>query len=161
MSTRKLGFDTLQVHAGQVPDPTTGARAVPIYQTTSFVFPTFEKAVAISSAKEFGHDYTRITNPTNEVLENRIAALEGGSGALSLSSGSSATAFSILNITNAGDEIVAAKTLYGGSFNLFVNSLPKYQIKTTLVDPSDPENFRRAITEKTKLIFIESISTLR
>lgn len=157
MSERKLKFDTLQLHAGQVPDPTTGARAVPIYQTTSFVFKNFEQAKAISSVEEFGFDYTRITNPTNEVLENRIAALEGGTGALSVASGSAATAYSILNIAHAGEEIVAAKTLYGGSFNLFVNTLPKHGIKTTLVDPIDPENFRRAVNERTRAIFIETI----
>jgi O-acetylhomoserine (thiol)-lyase len=157
MSDRKLHFDTLQVHAGQVPDPATGARAVPIYQTTSFVFKDFEHAKAISSVEEFGFDYSRITNPTNEVLENRIAELEGGSGALSVASGSAATAYSILNITHAGDEIVAAKTLYGGSFNLFKNTFPKHGIKTHLVDPVDPENFRRAINKKTRAIFIETI----
>lgn len=157
MSERQFGFATRQLHAGQSPDPATGARAVPIYQTTSFVFKDFAAAKAISSVEEFGFDYSRITNPTNEVLENRIAALEGGTGALSVASGSAATAYSILNITHAGDEIVAAKTLYGGSFNLFVNTLPKHGIRVVLVDPSDPENFRRAINDKTKAIFIETI----
>lgn len=157
MSERTLHFDTLQVHAGQVPDPVTGARAVPIYQTTSFVFKNFEQARLISSVEEFGFDYSRITNPTCEVLENRIAALEGGTGALAVASGSAATAYAILNITHTGDEIVAAKTLYGGSFNLFQNTLPKHGVKTRLVDPVDPENFRRAINEKTKAIFIETI----
>ena len=157
MSDRKLHFDTLQLHAGQVPDPATGARAVPIYQTTSFVFKDFAQAKAISSMEQFGFDYTRITNPTNEVLENRIAALEGGSGALTVASGSAATAYSILNITHAGDEIVAAKTLYGGSFNLFKNTLPKHSITTHLVDPADPENFRRAINDKTRAVFVETI----
>jgi len=157
MSERKFHFDTLQLHAGQVPDPATGSRAVPIYQTTSFVFKNFEQARLISSAEEFGFDYTRITNPTCEVLENRIAALEGGSGALAVASGSAATAYSVLNITHAGDEIVAAKTLYGGSFNLFQNTLPKHGVKTHLVDPNDPENFRRAINEKTRALFIETI----
>lgn len=157
MSERQLGFDTLQLHAGQTPDPTTGARAVPIYQTTSFVFKDFAAAKAISSVEEFGFDYSRITNPTNEVLENRIAALEGGSGALTVASGSAATAYALLNITHAGDEIVAAKTLYGGSFNLFVNTFPKHGIRTTLVDPADPDNFARAITPRTKAIFVETI----
>ncbi|NTV97787.1 MAG: O-acetylhomoserine aminocarboxypropyltransferase/cysteine synthase [Chlorobiaceae bacterium] len=157
MSERAYHFDTLQVHAGQFPDPTTGACAVPIYQTTSFVFRNFEQAKAISSVEEFGFDYTRITNPTNEVLENRIAILEGGSGALSLASGSAATAYSIMNITHAGHEVVAAKTLYGGSFNLFQNTLPKHGVRTTFVDPADPENFRHAITGKTRAIFIETI----
>ncbi len=157
MSERALHFDTLQVHAGQVPDPATGACAVPIYQTTSFVFKNFEQAKAISSVEEFGFDYTRITNPTNEVLENRIALLEGGSGALSVASGSAATAYSILNITHTGDEIVAAKTLYGGSFNLFQNTLPKHGVKTHFVDPADPENFRKVMNERTKAIFVETI----
>ena len=157
MSERKFHFDTLQLHAGQSPDPATGSRAVPIYQTTSFVFKDFEHAKAISSVEEFGFDYSRITNPTNEVLENRIAALEGGSGALSVASGSAATAYSVLNILHAGHEIVAAKTLYGGSFNLFKNTLPKHGIRTRLVDPADPENFRRAINDKTRAIFIETI----
>lgn len=157
MSERQYKFDTLQVHAGQEPDSAVGARAVPIYQTTSFVFKDFEQAKLISSVEEFGFDYTRITNPTNEVLENRIAILEGGSGALSVASGSAATVTAILNITHAGDEIVAAKTLYGGSFNLFQNTLPKHGVHTTLVDPADPENFRKAITDKTKAIFIETI----
>lgn len=157
MSQRQLGFDTLQLHAGQVPDPTTGARAVPIYQTTSFVFKDFAAAKAISSVEEFGFDYSRITNPTNEVLENRVAALEGGSGALTVASGSAATAYALLNITHAGDEIVAAKTLYGGSFNLFVNTFPKHGIRTVLVDPADPQNFARAITPRTKAIFVETI----
>ena len=157
MTARQYGFDTQQLHAGQVPDPATGARAVPIYQTTSFVFKDFAAAKAISAVEEFGFDYTRITNPTNEVLENRIAALEGGSGALAVASGSAATAYSILNITHAGDEVVAAKTLYGGSFNLFVNTLPKHGVRTHLVDPADPENFRRAITDKTRALFVETI----
>ncbi|MFD2234881.1 O-acetylhomoserine aminocarboxypropyltransferase/cysteine synthase family protein [Phaeospirillum tilakii] len=157
MSERDFGFATRQLHAGQSPDPATGARAVPIYQTTSFVFKDFAAAKAISSVEEFGFDYTRITNPTNEVLENRLAALEGGSGALSLASGSAATALSILNLTHAGDEVVAAKTLYGGSFNLFVNTLPKHGVRTTLVDPADPDNFARAITPRTKAIFVETI----
>jgi len=157
MSERRLGFDTLQLHAGQAPDPATRSRAVPIYQTTSFVFKDFAAAKAISSVEEFGFDYTRITNPTNEVLENRIAALEGGSGALAVASGSAATAYSILNILHAGHHVVAARTLYGGSFNLFVNTLPKHGITTTLVDPEVPEHFRRAIAKNTRAIFIETI----
>jgi O-acetylhomoserine (thiol)-lyase len=157
MSERKLGFDTQQLHAGQVPDPTTGARAVPIYQTTSFVFKDFAQAQGISSANEAGYDYSRIVNPTNEVLENRVAALEGGSGALAVASGSAATAYSILNITHAGDEVVSAKTLYGGTFNLFVNTLPKHGVVTKLVDSNDTENFRRAITDKTRALFVETI----
>jgi O-acetylhomoserine (thiol)-lyase len=154
---RKYGFDTLQVHAGQEPDPTTGARAVPIYQTSSFVFKDFAAAQGISSGEVAGYDYTRIVNPTNEVLENRIAALEGGVGALAVASGSAATAYSVLNITRAGDNIVAAKTLYGGSYNLFVNTLPKHGVRASLVDGSDPANFERAIDGKTKAVFVETI----
>jgi O-acetylhomoserine (thiol)-lyase len=154
---RRFGFDTLQLHAGQEPDAAVRARAVPIYQTTSFVFEDFEQAAAVSAVEEFGFDYTRITNPTCEVLENRIAALEGGTGALALASGSAATAYSVLNITRAGDEIVAAKTLYGGSFNLFRNTLPKHGVRTHLVDPADPANFAKAVTDRTRAIFVETI----
>ena len=154
---RQLGFATLQLHAGQEPDSAVRARAVPIYQTTSFVFEDFEQAKAVSSVEEFGFDYTRITNPTCEVLENRIAALEGGSGALAVGSGSAATAYSVLNLTHTGDELVAARTLYGGSFNLFQNTLPKHGVTTRLVEPDDPEAFRRAVTERTRAIFVETI----
>lgn len=154
---RSLGFETLQLHAGHTPDREVRARAVPIYQTTSFVFEDFEQARLVSSVEEFGFDYTRITNPTTEVLENRVAALEGGTGALAVGSGSAATAYSILNITHAGDEVVAAKTLYGGSFNLFRNTLPKHGVRTHLVDPADVDAFRRALTERTRAIFIETI----
>lgn len=157
MSEKKLKFETLQLHAGHSPDIAVRARAVPIYQTTSFVFKDFEDARKISSVEEFGFDYTRITNPTNEVLENRIAALEGGSAALSLASGSAATAYSILNITHAGDNIVASKNLYGGSFNLLQNTLPRHGVKGIFVDGSDTENFRRAVNENTKALFIETI----
>ena len=157
ISKRTLSFETRQLHAGQRPDPTTGARAVPIYQTTSFVFKDFATAQGISSATEPGYDYTRIINPTNEVLENRIAELEGGVGALAVASGSAATAYAILNLVHVGDEIVSAKTLYGGTFNLFVNTLPKHGVKTTLVDPSVVENFRRAVNEHTRAIFVETI----
>jgi O-acetylhomoserine (thiol)-lyase len=157
MSKRKYAFNTLQVHAGQTPDPTTRARAVPIYQTTSFVYKDFDQAIALSSVAEFGNTYTRIVNPTHDVLEQRIAALEGGTAALALASGSAATTIAVLNVAGAGDEIVAANTLYGGTFNLFVNTLPRYGIHTFFVDPDDPENFRKAITPRTKAVFIETI----
>ncbi|HEX9062870.1 MAG TPA: PLP-dependent transferase, partial [Clostridia bacterium] len=157
MSENNLGFDTLQVHAGQVPDPATGSRAVPIYQTASYVLESQEKAEILFSLKEFGNTYTRIVNPTNDVLEQRIAALEGGSGALAVASGAAAVAYSVLNITGAGDEIVASSTLYGGTYNLFSTTLPRFGITTKFVDPDHPENFRAAITEKTKAIYIESI----
>jgi O-acetylhomoserine (thiol)-lyase len=157
MSERKLKFDTLQVHAGQKPDPTTGSRAVPIYQTTSYVFNNAEHAANLFALKEFGNIYTRIMNPTNDVLEQRIAALEGGVGALAVASGSAAITYSILNIAGSGDQIVAASTLYGGTYNLFSTTLPKLGITTVFVDPDDPENFRKAINEKTKAVYIESI----
>ncbi len=154
---KKLHFDTLQVHAGQKPDPTTGSRAVPIYQTTSYNFRDADHAADLFALKEPGNIYTRIMNPTTDVLEQRIAALEGGVGALAVSSGSAAITYAILNIAGAGDEIVAASTLYGGTYNLFAITLPKLGIKTIFVDPDDAENFRRAITDKTKAIYIESI----
>jgi O-acetylhomoserine (thiol)-lyase len=157
MSERKLNFDTLQVHGGQKPDPTTAARAVPIYQTTSYVFNDTEHAANLFGLKEFGNIYTRIMNPTSDVFEQRIAALEGGVGALSVASGSAAITYAILNIAGAGDEIVSAGTLYGGTYNLFLITLPKLGIKTVFVNPDDPENFRKAITDKTKAIFIETI----
>ncbi|WP_163195448.1 homocysteine synthase [Clostridium thermarum] len=157
MTERKLKFDTLQVHAGQKPDPTTGSRAVPIYQTTSYVFNDADHAANLFALKENGNIYTRIMNPTTDVFEQRIAALEGGVGALAVSSGSAAITYSILNIAGAGDEIVAASTLYGGTYNLFSTTLPKLGIKTVFVDPDDPENFRKAINEKTKALYIETI----
>lgn len=157
MSDRKLKFDTLQVHAGQDPDPTTGSRAVPIYQTTSYVFKDAQHAEDLFSLKESGNIYTRIMNPTTDVLEKRIAALEGGVGALAVASGSAAITYAVMNIAGAGDEIVSASTLYGGTYNLFSVTLPRYGIKTVFVDPDDPENFRKAINEKIKAVYIESI----
>ncbi|MUT67621.1 O-acetylhomoserine aminocarboxypropyltransferase/cysteine synthase family protein [Paenibacillus sp. NEAU-GSW1] len=150
-------FDTIQVHGGQQADPTTGARAVPIYQSTSFVFKNTDHAQSVINFEEPGNTYSRIGNPTNEVLEQRIAALEGGVGALAVASGSAAVTFSVINIAEAGDEIVSASTLYGGTYNLFDVTLPKLGIKTTFVNPDDPEQFRKAITSKTKALFIESI----
>ncbi|WP_217492839.1 O-acetylhomoserine aminocarboxypropyltransferase/cysteine synthase family protein [Bacillus sp. FJAT-27264] len=155
--SKKWRFDTLQVHAGQEPDQTTGARAVPIYQSSSFVFKSTEHASAVINFEEEGNIYTRISNPTNAVLEQRIAALEGGVGALAVASGSTAVTYAIFNLAGAGDEIVAANTLYGGTFNLLNVSLPKLGINTVFVSPDDPENFRCAITVRTKALFIESI----
>ena len=155
--TKKWRFDTLQVHAGQQPDPTTGARAVPIYQSSSFVFKSTEHARALLNFEEEGNTYTRIGNPTNDVLEQRIAALEGGTGALAVASGAAAVTYSIFNIAGSGDEIVAANTLYGGTYNLLAVTLPKLGIRTSFVRPDEPEAFRRAITDKTKALFIESI----
>lgn len=157
MTERKLKFDTLQVHAGQKSDPTTGSRAVPIYQTTSYVFNNAEHAANLFALKEPGNIYTRIMNPTTDVFEQRVAALEGGVGALAVASGSAAITYAILNIAEAGDEIVAASTLYGGTYNLFSVTLPKIGIKTVFVDPDVPDNFRKAINEKTKAVYIETI----
>ncbi len=157
MSKRELKFDTLQVHAGQKPDPATNSRAVPIYQTTSYVFDNTEHAANLFALKEPGNIYTRLMNPTTDVFEQRIAALEGGKAALAVASGSAAITYSILNIAGAGDEIVSASTLYGGTYNLFAITLPKLGIKTTFVDPDDPENFRKAINDKTKALYVETI----
>jgi O-acetylhomoserine (thiol)-lyase len=157
MGNKPLKFDTLQVHAGQSPDPATGARAVPIYQTTSFIFENTEHAATLFSLEEVGNLYTRTGNPTTDVLEQRIAALEGGVGALAVASGAAAVTYSILNLAGTGDEIVAASTLYGGTYNLFSITLPKLGIRTTFVDPDDPENFRKAINDRTKAVYIESI----
>jgi len=151
------GFETLALHAGQVPDPTTNARAVPIYQTTSYVFDSADHAADLFGLREFGNIYTRIMNPTNDVFEKRVAALEGGVGALAFSSGSAAVTFSILNIAGSGDHIVSANSLYGGTYNLFVHTLPRFGLDIDLVDPADPENFRRAIKPNTKLLYAETV----
>jgi O-acetylhomoserine (thiol)-lyase len=155
--SRRLSFDTLQVHAGQEADPTTGSRAVPIYQTTSYVFKDSDNAADLFGLRDTGNIYTRIMNPTNDVFEKRIAALEGGTAALAVASGSAAITYSVLNVAGAGDEIVAANTLYGGTYNLFAVTLPRYGVNTTFVNPDDTQNFEAAITEKTKALYIESI----
>ncbi len=155
--SRKLSFDTLQVHAGQEVDPTTRSRAVPIYQTTSYVFKDANNAADLFGLKDSGNIYTRIMNPTNDVFEKRIAALEGGTAALAVASGSAAVTYAILNIAGTGDDIVAANTLYGGTYNLFDVTLPKYGIKTKFVNPDDVSNFEKAITENTKALYIETI----
>jgi len=157
MGDRKLGFSTLQIHAGQTVDAVTKSRAVPIYQTTSYVFDNSAHAENLFGLKEGGNIYTRIMNPTTDILEQRIAALEGGVAALAVASGSAAITYSILNIARAGDEVVAASTLYGGTFNLLAHTLPRLGINTVFVDPDESENFEKAITEKTKLVFIESL----
>ncbi|MGE5390284.1 MAG: homocysteine synthase [Deltaproteobacteria bacterium] len=157
MSEREFKFDTLQVHAGQKPDPATGSRAVPIYQTTSYVFNDVEHAANLFALKESGNIYTRIMNPTTDVFEQRIAALEGGVAALGVASGSAAITYAILNLAGSGDEIVSASTLYGGTYNLFRYTLPRYGIDTVFVYPDDPGNFRAAISGKTKALYIESI----
>jgi O-acetylhomoserine (thiol)-lyase len=155
-------FETRQIHAGQSPDPVTGSRALPIHQTTSFVFPDAQAAADRFALAELGPIYTRIGNPTTEVVENRIAALEGGVGALMLSAGQSATTFAVLNVAGAGDHIVASPSLYGGTFNLFKYTLPKLGIETTFVDdPDDAGAWRRAVRPNTKAFFAETIPNPR
>ena len=148
-------FDTLALHAGQQPDPTTGARAVPIYQTTSYCFRDSEHAARLFALEESGNIYTRIMNPTNDVFEKRMAALEGGVGALATASGQAAETLALLNITRAGQEIVSSISLYGGTYNLFHHTFAKLGITVRFVDPSDPENFRRAINDRTRAVFAE------
>ncbi len=155
---RKLKFETLQLHVGQeTPDSATDARAVPIYQTTSYVFPSFDSAAARFGLAETGNIYTRIMNPTTDVFERRMAALEGGVGALALSSGAAAITYSVLNIARAGDHIVSAVTLYGGTYNLFAHTLKDFGVEVTFVDPDEEGSFEAAIRPNTKAIFIESI----
>jgi O-acetylhomoserine (thiol)-lyase len=157
MSNQTKNPSTIALHAGQVPDPTTGARAVPIYQTTSYVFRNTEHAANLFALKEFGNVYTRIMNPTTDVFEQRIAALEGGTGALGVSSGQAATALALLNITRVGDEIVSANNLYGGTYQLFHYTMPKLGREVKFVDSRSPEAFRKAITSKTRALFAETV----
>ncbi|HPU66919.1 MAG TPA: O-acetylhomoserine aminocarboxypropyltransferase/cysteine synthase [Clostridiales bacterium] len=156
--SKKYRFETLQVHAGQEkPDPATDARAVPIYATTSYVFPGAESAAARFGLREVGNIYSRLTNPTNSVFEERINALEGGIGALATASGSAAITYAILNIATAGSHIVSDHRIYGGTYNLFANTLKDYGIETTFVSCDKPENFEAAIRPETRAIFVESI----
>ncbi|MBO4496366.1 MAG: O-acetylhomoserine aminocarboxypropyltransferase/cysteine synthase [Clostridiales bacterium] len=151
-------FETLQIHVGQEqPDPGTDARAVPIYATTSYVFKDAATAAGRFGLTEGGNIYTRLMNPTSDVFEKRIAALEGGVAALAVSSGAAAITYAIQNIATAGDHIVSSKNIYGGSFNLLAHTLREQGIETTFVDPSDPENFRKAIKENTKLLYAETL----
>ncbi len=154
---RKFGFNTRALHAGQRPDPTTGARAMPIYQTSSFVFDDTEHAANLFALQRFGNIYTRIMNPTTAAFEERIASLEGGVGALALSSGQSAQFITMFTLLNPGDEIVASNTLYGGTYTQFDISFRRWGINTIFVDADDPENFRKAITPNTKVIYGETI----
>jgi O-acetylhomoserine (thiol)-lyase len=153
--------ETQALHAGQQPDPTTHARAVPIYATTSYVFDDAAHAARLFGLQEFGNIYTRIMNPTTDVFEQRVAAIEGGVGALGLSSGQAAETLSILNLARAGDNIVSSSSLYGGTYNLFTHTLPKIGITTRYVDGSDPSAFGRAIDERTKAVFLELIGNPR
>ena len=154
---RTFGFNTRQLHAGQTPDPTTGSRAVPIYQTTSYQFQNTEHAANLFALKEFGNIYTRIMNPTTDVLEQRLASLEGGVGALAASSGHAAQTMAILTICEAGDHIVSSSRLYGGTYNQFNYTFPRLGIDVTFVDPSDPDGFAEAIRPNTKLIYGETL----
>ncbi len=161
-SNRSYGFETLSLHAGQeTADSATNARAVPIYQTTSYVFDSPEHAADLFGLRQFGNIYTRIMNPTQDAFERRIAALEGGVGALATSSGQAAETLAILNIAQAGDEIVSSASLYGGTYNLFHYTLPKLGINVRFVDSRDPENFHAAFTERTKAVFAETIGNPR
>jgi O-acetylhomoserine (thiol)-lyase len=161
-NNRTYGFETLSLHAGQeTADSATNARAVPIYQTSSYVFDSPEHAADLFGLRQFGNIYTRIMNPTQDAFERRVAALEGGVGALATASGQSAEALAILNIAEAGDEIISSASLYGGTYNLFHYTLPKLGITVRFVDSRDPENFRPAINERTKAIFAETVGNPR
>ncbi len=155
------GFETLALHAGQRPDPTTGSRAVPIYQTTSYQFRDTEHAANLFGLREAGNIYTRIMNPTTDVLEQRIAALEGGVGALALASGQAAETLSILNLASVGDNIISSTDLYGGTYNLFRHTLPKLGITTTFVDGRDYDGFASAINDRTRAIYLELVGNPR
>jgi O-acetylhomoserine (thiol)-lyase len=157
MADRKFGFETLSLHAGQIPDPATGARAAPIYQTTSFVFDSADHAASLFNLQTFGNVYSRISNPTVAVLEERVAALEGGRAALACATGQAAEATAILTLCKAGDHVVSASTLYGGTHTLLGVNLQKLGIETTFVDPDDPENFRKALRPGTKLLYAETL----
>ena len=150
-------FETLCLHAGQQPDPATNARGIPIHRTSSYVFNSTEHAANLFALKEPGNIYTRIMNPTQDVLEQRVAALEGGAAALALSSGTSAVYYAIINLCAAGDEVVSANNLYGGTYTMFDSILPQFDIHVNFVDSRNPQNFEQAITEKTRAVFIETV----
>src|SRR5512137_2754322 len=154
---KQLRIETLALHGGQEPDPTTGARAVPIYQTTSYQFRDTDHAANLFALKEFGNIYTRLMNPTTDVLEQRVAQLEGGVGALAVASGQSAITLAILNIAQAGDEIVSADNLYGGTYNLFHYTLARLGITVKFAKSNDLEAIEKAITPRTKAVYTESI----
>jgi len=158
---RKFGFSTRQLHAAQTPDPTTGSRAVPIYQTSSYVFKDTDHAARLFALEEEGNIYTRIQNPTSVVFEQRVADLEGGVGALASSSGHAAQMMAILALCQQGDHIISASTLYGGTYNQFAYTFPRLGIEATFIDPSDPENYRRAIRPNTKILYGETLGNPR
>src|SRR6266513_6291319 len=161
-SNRSYGFETLSLHAGQeTADSATNARAVPIYQTSSYIFDSPEHASNLFALKQFGNIYTRIMNPTQDAFERRIAALEGGVGALATASGQAAETLAILNIAGSGDEVVSSASLYGGTYNLFHYTLPKLGITVRFVDSRNPENFRAAINDRTKVVYAETVGNPR
>jgi O-acetylhomoserine (thiol)-lyase len=157
MTDQKYRFETLALHAGQTPDSDTLSRGVPVYRTSSYVFKNTEHAANLFALKELGNIYTRLMNPTQDILEQRIAALEGGVAALALASGTAAIYYSIINICSAGDEIVSANNLYGGTYTMFENILPQFNIRVKFVDPRNPENFEKKINPKTRALYIETI----
>ena len=157
MAEKNFFPETLALHAGQKPDPTTNSRAVPIYQTTSYVFNDTEHAARLFGLQELGNIYTRLMNPTTDAFEQRVAALEGGAGALATASGQSAITLALLTLAHSGDEIISAATLYGGTYTLFHYTFATMGITVKFVDPGDPENFRKAITSKTKAIYAETL----
>ena len=157
MTDRKFGIETLCLHAGQIPDPATGSRAVPIYQTTSYVFDDTDHAASLFNLQTFGNIYTRMMNPTNAVFEERMAALENGRAGLAVSSGMAAQMVALLTLMEEGDEFISASTLYGGTYSQFDVTFRKFGINVRFVDPDDPENFRKALTAKTRCLYAETI----
>ncbi len=157
MTAQKFRLGTTALHAGQVPDPTTGSRTVPLYQTTSYVFKNTEHAANLFGLRELGNIYTRLMNPTTDVFEKRITAIEGGTGAIATASGAAAITYAILNLTRPGDEIVSADNLYGGTYEFFHYTLPKFGRHVVFVDSQKPEEFRKAITQKTRAIYAETV----
>src|SRR3954463_7616924 len=157
MADREFGFETLCLHAGQIPDAATGSRAVPLYQTTSYVFDSTEHAASLFNLQTFGNVYTRLSNPTTAVFEERVAALEGGRAAVATASGQAAEMVAFLNILEKGDHVVSSSKLYGGTYTMLAVNFAKFGIEATLVDPDDPENFRRALKPNTKAIFSETL----
>src|ERR1700675_1204287 len=161
MADREFGFETLCLHAGQIPDAQTGSRAVPLYQTTSYVFDSADHAASLFNLQTFGNVYSRISNPTVSVFEERMAALEGGRAALAAASGQAAQMCALLTLVRNGDEIVSASTLYGGTYSQFDVTFRQFGIDTKFVDPDDPQNFKGAITPKTKLLYAETAGNPR
>ena len=157
MADREFGFETLALHAGQIPDAATGARATPIYQTTSYVFDDAEHAASLFNLQTFGNIYSRLSNPTNAVFEERVAALEGGRAAVAVGSGMSAQMVCLLTLLQAGDHLVSAKTLYGGTYSQFDVTFRRLGIETTFVDPDDGGAFAAAITPRTKALYAETL----